>query len=137
MKYTNNSYTGWNIWIIPIQGEIYKLLIYRVSLIHDFTPNHREYGRISPESRRRRYNVIFEIGGGNKINRCICSDSVVTTVLETNWTLPNNSIFLTPLSLQPDDEDLWYFKLTLYDLTAFIVWNNKGLRHHKLQRYWN
>ena len=31
--------------------------------------------------------------------------------------------------MQPDDVNLWYFKLTLFDLTAFIVWNIKGLRH--------
>ena len=37
--------------------------------------------------------------------------------------------FIKPISLQPYDENLWYFKLTLFDLITFIVWNIKGLRH--------
>ena len=36
--------------------------------------------------------------------------------------------FVKPISLQPYDVNLWYFKLTLFDLIAFIVWNIKGLQ---------
>jgi len=44
-----------------------------------------------------------------------------------NWVFATNLHFLTPISLQPDGVDLWYFKLRLYDLPEFIVWNIKGL----------
>ena len=37
--------------------------------------------------------------------------------------------FVKPISLQPYDVNLWYFKLTLFDLTEFKVWNIQGLRH--------
>jgi len=40
-----------------------------------------------------------------------------------------NSVFVKPISLQPYDVNLWYFKLTVFDLIAFIVWNIKGLRN--------
>ena len=43
--------------------------------------------------------------------------------------LHTNLIFVIPLSLQPDDLNLWYFKLTLLYLTVFIVWNVNGLQH--------
>ena len=43
--------------------------------------------------------------------------------------LDTNLIFVIPLSLQPDDLNLWYFKLTLLYLTVFIVWNVNGLQH--------
>ena len=48
---------------------------------------------------------------------------------ERNWVFATNSVFVKPISLQPDDVNLWHFKLTLFDLIAFIVWNIKGLRH--------
>ena len=52
-----------------------------------------------------------------------------------NWVYATNSHFSTPISLQPDDVNLWYFKLRLFDLTELIVWNIKGLgkRVAKLQ----
>ena len=28
--------------------------------------------------------------------------------------------------MEPNVANLWYFKFTLFDLTEFIVWNNKG-----------
>ena len=31
--------------------------------------------------------------------------------------------------MQPDDVNLWYVKPKSFDLTEFIVWNIKGLRH--------
>ena len=36
--------------------------------------------------------------------------------------------FVITISLEPDDVNLWYFKLRLFDLTEFIGWNNHGLR---------
>ena len=45
---------------------------------------------------------------------------------ERIWELATNSNYL--LSLQPDGENLRYFKLRLIDPTEFIVWNIEGLR---------
>ena len=53
----------------------------------------------------------------------------VTSFLERNWVFATNSVFVKSTSLQPYDVNLWYFKLTLFDLIAVIVWNIKGLRH--------
>ena len=39
------------------------------------------------------------------------------------------SVLVKPISLQPYDVNLWYFKHKLFYLIAFIVWNIKGLRH--------
>ena len=47
----------------------------------------------------------------------------------TDWVFGTNWNFLITISLQPDDVNLWYFKLTLFDLSEFIAWNIKGLRH--------
>ena len=38
------------------------------------------------------------------------------------------------LSLQPYSIHLWQFKLRIFDLTEFIVWNIKGL-HHWVPKY--
>ena len=81
--------------------------------------------------------------------------------LERNWVFATNSDILIPISLEPNDVDLWYckdigirqfafvaktqflsnskslkpdginfwyFKLRLFDLTKFIVWNIIGIR---------
>ena len=48
---------------------------------------------------------------------------------QRNWVFATNSVFVKPISLQPYDVNIRYFKLTLFDLIAFIVWNIKGLRH--------
>ena len=37
--------------------------------------------------------------------------------------------FVKPISLQLYDVNLWYFKLTLFNITEFIVWSIKSLRH--------
>ena len=42
--------------------------------------------------------------------------------------MATNANFLIPLSLQFDGVHIWYFKLRLFNITAFIVWNIKGLR---------
>ena len=42
--------------------------------------------------------------------------------------LPQIQFFLKPKSLQPYDVNLYYFKLTLFDIITVIVWNIKGLR---------
>ena len=43
-----------------------------------------------------------------------------------NWVFVTNSFFLIPISLEPNDVNLRYFKLILFDLTEVNV---KGLRH--------
>ena len=48
---------------------------------------------------------------------------------QRKWVFATNSVFVKPVSLQPYDVNLCQFKLTLFDLIAFIVWNIKGLRH--------
>ena len=47
-----------------------------------------------------------------------------------------NSNFVIPISLQPDSVSLGYFIL---NITAFIVWNIKGLNHRvaKIQGLWS
>jgi len=46
-----------------------------------------------------------------------------------NEFLPQTLIFIIPISLQPEGVNLLYFKLSLFDLTEFIVWNILGIRH--------
>ena len=41
--------------------------------------------------------------------------------------------FLIPKSLHPNVVNSWYFKHRLFDLTDYIVWNIKGLRHLNLK----
>ena len=38
-------------------------------------------------------------------------------------------IFFIPIALQPDVANLWFFKLRLFDLEEFTIWNIQGLRH--------
>ena len=42
--------------------------------------------------------------------------------------LPQTSEFIIPISLKFNGANLWYFKLTLFDIITVIVWNIKGLR---------
>ena len=37
-----------------------------------------------------------------------------------NWVFATNSNSLIPISVQPDDEELWNFELRLFDLTKII-----------------
>ena len=46
-----------------------------------------------------------------------------------NWVFATNLNFLIPKSLHPSVVNSWYFKHRLFDLTEYIVWNIKGLRH--------
>ena len=48
----------------------------------------------------------------------------IVNVKQRNWVFATNSAFVRPISLQPYDVNL-----TLFDLTEFIVWNIKDLRH--------
>ena len=50
------------------------------------------------------------------------------------WVFATNPNFIIPKSQQPDDAYLSYFKLTLFDLPEFIVWNIYGLRHLVLKK---
>jgi len=50
--------------------------------------------------------------------------------IKRNWVFATKSNFRIPISLQPDDENLSYVKVRLFNLTEFMVWNIKGrLRH--------
>ena len=44
-------------------------------------------------------------------------------VEQRKWVFATNPNFLTPIHLQPNDVNLWYFKLILFDITEVIVWN--------------
>ena len=41
----------------------------------------------------------------------------------TDWVFGTNWNFLITIYLQPDDVNLWYSKLRLFELTQSIVWN--------------
>ena len=41
--------------------------------------------------------------------------------LERNLVFATNSEFIIPISSKPNDANLLYFKLTLFDITEFIV----------------
>ena len=43
--------------------------------------------------------------------------SAAETIGEKNWVFTTNLVFVKPISLQPYDVNLWYFKLTLFDLS--------------------
>ena len=45
------------------------------------------------------------------------------------WVFATNSNFIIPIPVQPYGVNSWYFKLRLFDLTEFILWNIQGLRH--------
>ena len=45
-----------------------------------------------------------------------------------NWLFASKSSLIIPISLQPENVNLWHFKRWLHDMqTEFIVWNVKGL----------
>ena len=50
-----------------------------------------------------------------------------------NWGFAAKSYFLILISFQPDGVTLRYFKLWIFDLAEFIVWNIKDLRHWVLE----
>ena len=54
-----------------------------------------------------------------------------------NWVFATNSEFITPISLELNVANLWYFRLTLFDLIEFIAWNIKGLQHqvYKIRKF--
>ena len=44
-------------------------------------------------------------------------------LVQWNWAFATNTNFLIPIYLQPNVVNLWYFKLRLFVITEFIVWN--------------
>jgi len=52
-----------------------------------------------------------------------CHNWNLDLIWEDNWVLTTNSNFLISTSLQPYAVNFWSFKLRLFDLTEFIVWN--------------
>ena len=64
-----------------------------------------------------------------KINNRVGYFFIYPLTLQRNWVFVTNSEFIIPNSSEPNVVNLWYFKLILFDLTEFIVWNIKGLWH--------
>ena len=65
-------------------------------------------------------NIVYY----NVLRHIFCN---LILTLERNWVFATNINFLTPISLQPDSVNLWYFKFRLFDLPELIVWNIKCL----------
>ena len=57
-------------------------------------------------------------------------------VVQRNWVFATNSNFLSPISLQSDRVNLWYFKLWLFNIMEFIIWNIWGLKHLVTKILW-
>ena len=55
-------------------------------------------------------------------------------VAQRNWVSAANSNFLIPISLKPDGVNRCCFKLRLFALTEFKVWNTKDLQHRVAYR---
>ena len=75
---------------------------------------------------------IYKKEFANLIDFCMIESQFKYLLLfspKRNWVFATNSKFIIPISLEPNVVNLWYFKLTLFDLTEFIVWNVKGLRY--------
>ena len=70
---------------------------------------------------------------------CACHIFCGNFPKEHSWSVKivfaTNSNFLNPISLQSDGLNHWYIKHRLFDLTDFIVWNIKGLRHQVAKMY--
>jgi len=57
-------------------------------------------------------------------------------VVQRNWVFVTNSNLLSPISLQSDRVNLWYFKLWLFNIMEFIIWNIWGLKHLVTKILW-
>ena len=55
---------------------------------------------------------------------------------QRNWVFATNFNFLIPIFFKPNGVNLWYFKLRLFDLTEFIVWNISGLTTFDCKDIW-
>ena len=55
--------------------------------------------------------------------------------VQRNWVFATNLNFLIPISLQFDKVHIWYFKLILFNIKAFIVWNIKYVLHQIVNIY--
>ena len=64
-----------------------------------------------------------------KAYQCKGMQTEQLTKFKRNWVFGTHSYFLIPISLQPDYLNLKYFKLRLFNLTEFTVWNISGLQH--------
>ena len=54
---------------------------------------------------------------------CCCGIWKRAPLINNKEVFATNSGYLVPISLQSDGLNLWYFKLGLFDLTEFIVYN--------------
>ena len=52
---------------------------------------------------------------------------------QRNWVFATNSVFVKPISLQPNGVDLRYFKLWIMLDERILVWNIKGV-HHQVEK---
>ena len=55
---------------------------------------------------------------------------------QRNWVFATNFNFLIPIFFKPNGVNLWYFKLRLFDLTEFIIWNISGLTTFDCKDIW-
>ena len=67
-----------------------------------------------------RYHYIYYLPFGNFDEIDFNVDQVR---LGRNWVFATNSKCVIPISFQPDCVNVWYFKLILFDLIEFKVWN--------------
>ena len=51
------------------------------------------------------------------------SQEIAIKLCQRNWVFATHSSFIIPKTLQSDSVNLWYFKLRLFYLPEFIVWN--------------
>jgi len=51
------------------------------------------------------------------------SQEIAIKLCQRNWAFAALSSFIIPKTLQSDSVNLWYFKLRLFYLPEFIVWN--------------
>ena len=117
-------------WIYPMEERI-RLLLKRLRIL-DLSYGRKDLGSI-PWKKGSDYNWsvygswiypmeerILDISPGRKDLGSILwkkgSDFWISLQKQRNWA--TNYIFIIPISLQPDDVNLWNFKLTLFDLTS-------------------
>ena len=69
------------------------------------------------------YTYLFSLDMGALLQYLPWSDWVWIPDPIKELSLAENPNFLISISLKPKIGNLWYFKLILFDLTDFIVWN--------------
>ena len=75
---------------------------------------------------RQRGSINFVLGLNLKLEKRLPTVRLKISTSIWNWVFATNLNFLSPISLQPNGVNLWYFKLRLFDLPELKVWNIKG-----------